>query len=596
MYSFFSPNPEAGSFFGYSLAGVPDLDGDGLGDLVVGAQLEKVENTQIQAGAIHVFSGRDGDWLYSLRTPSPVDNGRFGWNIRGLPDLDGDGSVDLLIAAPQELGPASREQGGKVYQYNGAAGELTRTFVSPDTADSGGYGRSISDMKDFDGDGIREIIIGANADGPGREGRVYIYSGGTGNLIKTLLPPESGIAYEDFGTWVAGVPDVSGDGNDDIAIGRLGGALYLYDGQSSEYLHSLLTGDLTRITGWTDALVGLNDTNGDGLGEVLQGSGEAYDTVEDSGRVFLFQSPYPTQPRIRFSATQIDFGEQDIQLTEPVEQSLFVENIGSVPVEITSLWIDNDRPDPNYEIYVPTDPTGMELLPDETFEIKVQFLPRELGEHEYRLRILTNDPLNSHVFIDVFGTGTIPTLRYLRPPEIEDGFFRDFGISVSHIPDSVAGRSPKLAVGSRGRAVIVDASTGTSEKILPWIGEGSSSNFGRPVAGVPDLTGDGIGDVVVGGKVGRAIVYDGSSGAVIRSLFSPNPDSEYYFGNSVLGCPDLTGDGYGDILVGDPWENEGQEGGTGRVYLFDGRTGEVFREFESPNPHAVNFNINRILG
>ncbi|MCA9433874.1 MAG: FG-GAP repeat protein, partial [Candidatus Omnitrophica bacterium] len=50
MYSFFSPSPEAGSFFGYSLAGVPDLDGDGLGDLVVGAQLEKVENTQIQAG------------------------------------------------------------------------------------------------------------------------------------------------------------------------------------------------------------------------------------------------------------------------------------------------------------------------------------------------------------------------------------------------------------------------------------------------------------------------------------------------------------------------------------------------------------------
>src|SRR5690606_5637807 len=73
--------------------------------------------------------------------------------------------------------------------------------------------------------------------------------------------------------------------------------------------------------------------------------------------------------------------------------------------------------------------------------------------------------------------------------------------------------------------------------------------FGDPIAGVPDLDGDGRDDVAVGARgehlnidtwqSGRVHIFSGATGALLYSLDSPNPEVQGYFGVAVAGVDDL---------------------------------------------------------
>ena len=122
-----SLNPEALGNFGVSTAGVPDLDGDGRGDVLVGAWREN--GGAEDAGRAYVFSGVTGARLRTLASPNPELDAQFGRSVAGVPDADGDGQGDLLVGAPLEDGGASNS--GRAYLFSGATGELLRTLVSP---------------------------------------------------------------------------------------------------------------------------------------------------------------------------------------------------------------------------------------------------------------------------------------------------------------------------------------------------------------------------------------------------------------------------------------------------------------------------------
>jgi hypothetical protein len=93
--------------------------------------------------------------------------------------------------------------------------------------------------------------------------------------------------------------------------------------------------------------------------------------------------------------------------------------------------------------------------------------------------------------------------------------------------------------------------------------------FGWRAAGAGDLNGDGYADLVVGAYAqdnpttneGSAYVYYGSSSGVppapAVSLDNPTGESGAFFGRAVASCGDLNGDGYADLVVGAPYQDNG---------------------------------------
>jgi hypothetical protein len=84
-----------GEGFGTSPSIAGDVDGDGRDDLIVGAwQYSRVAES---AGRAYLYSGRDGRLLKTFTCRTPGDT--FGFDAVGLGDVDGDGTVDLLITS-----------------------------------------------------------------------------------------------------------------------------------------------------------------------------------------------------------------------------------------------------------------------------------------------------------------------------------------------------------------------------------------------------------------------------------------------------------------------------------------------------------------
>ncbi len=85
----------AGEGFGIGPATAGDVDGDGRADLIVGAW--QYSAVAVSAGRAYLYSGRDGRLLktYTCRTPGDT----FGFDAVGMGDVDGDGTIDLLITS-----------------------------------------------------------------------------------------------------------------------------------------------------------------------------------------------------------------------------------------------------------------------------------------------------------------------------------------------------------------------------------------------------------------------------------------------------------------------------------------------------------------
>lgn len=134
------------------------------------------------------------------------------------------------------------------------------------------------------------------------------------------------------------------------------------------------------------------------------------------------------------------------------------------------------------------------------------------------------------------------------------------------------------ADGNRGRAYLYSGATG--DIIGPpsfYSGApGTTERFGFTVAGVGDITRDQVPDFAIGAPVGnRVVVY---SGATRQKRWEFKPDRSGSFGTSVAGAGDVDGDGVPDVVVGAPSQNTA--GGVfgkrraGAVYVFSGWTGD----------------------
>ncbi len=109
----------AGDFFGISVDLAHDIDGDGADDFIVGSHHDDPNGTQ--SGSARVFSGATSALLYEF--DGEVPDMYFGRSVAGLGDVDGDGVPDVEAGTPF-LGNATGFNHGLARVYSGKTGAL----------------------------------------------------------------------------------------------------------------------------------------------------------------------------------------------------------------------------------------------------------------------------------------------------------------------------------------------------------------------------------------------------------------------------------------------------------------------------------------
>ena len=134
------------------------------------------------------------------------------------------------------------------------------------------FGTSVSLGPDVDGDSVPDVLVGSpsleyDADVEGaRRGRVYLYSGASGAMVRSWDAPERN--ESEFGTVAVIGPDADGDGRGDMLItepGRISGSERAFLSTRGERLHQWPDAPVEEF-GWSAALGG--DVDGDGLADV----------------------------------------------------------------------------------------------------------------------------------------------------------------------------------------------------------------------------------------------------------------------------------------------------------------------------------------
>ena len=212
----------SGDLFGASVAGIGDVNGDGFGDLAVGAP-----GRSLGAGAVYVFLGGSSP----SSTPAAVISGAagdlFGTSVVGLGDVSGDNLSDYAVGAPGVQGgrgAASVFLGGsqlsttpsQIMSYPGAPlsyGERSR------------FGAALAGGGDLNTDGRPDLVVGAPGGSMGK-GSVFVFHGNTGGFAPAALLFEGATVGEHFGSALALSPfhdELTTDlavGSPDAAEGR----------------------------------------------------------------------------------------------------------------------------------------------------------------------------------------------------------------------------------------------------------------------------------------------------------------------------------------------------------------------------------------
>ena len=286
-----------------------DFNGDGRADLVITWHLD--ERPDGRMGGALMFAGTEQGLAHvpSWRMPGEKGYCALGEETVCPGDINGDGIDDLLIGE-HDWSWARRNQ-GRVLVYFGSKQGLPAqpSQIITDVAQGDRFGHGICGVGDVNGDGFRDVAIGAPQwSGPdGQTGRIKLYFGGPRGLTPAPCPPITG---ERAGEWLgarqtlAGIGDVNGDGYADLAAGALGhDGMGMGVGQIRVYLGGPRGWEprpVWRVDGLgSDATLGRNlvagDVNGDGLIDLVAGApGFGLSPAsKHAGAVFVFLGAGP---------------------------------------------------------------------------------------------------------------------------------------------------------------------------------------------------------------------------------------------------------------------------------------------------------------
>jgi PKD repeat protein len=315
-----------GDRFGH-VTSIGDLNGDGITDLAAGAYWRADPYSETGTFWI-IFMNADGSVQSSQEIgnnhggfPNILSGGEnFGSIISPIGDINDDGVTDIAVSGHDAdfIGSYSgavyillMNTNGTVASYyviNGLNTNFTNTLHSGD-----GFGRGITSLGDFDGDGVEDIAVGSMQDDDGGTDRgcMYLIMLNTDGSVKSyyLISSVSGglpftIDDYDLFSYPENIGDVNNDGITDVAVsarydddgGSNAGAVYILylnqNGTVNGYQKiSDAPGpnqvDLSAGDGFGACIKSIGDLNGDGYRELIASALADDFTGTDAGAFWI---------------------------------------------------------------------------------------------------------------------------------------------------------------------------------------------------------------------------------------------------------------------------------------------------------------------
>ncbi|MEK7083834.1 MAG: fibronectin type III domain-containing protein, partial [Patescibacteria group bacterium] len=317
----------ASDFAGQSVAGIGDVNSDGLKDFAVGA-IQNDENGS-NAGQAYIMFGKTSGWALD-RSLASVANASFlgsdagdqaGDWMDGVGDVNGDGIDDVLLCSSTEdeggvnnIGQCymilGKTSGWAMDQNLGSPSVISKAWIGTSANDL--LGISASGIGDINGDGKKDFAIGAtqNDDAGTDRGQVYIFFGTTTAWNGTSSTAYAGsdatfVGEQDSsfaGFDIAGAGDMNGDGIDDMAVTANGydngatadvGKVYIIFGKTSGWAKgvSLAAADASYMgeaaSDFLQRLIGGGDVNNDGYTDILVSAESNDEAGTSAGQTYV---------------------------------------------------------------------------------------------------------------------------------------------------------------------------------------------------------------------------------------------------------------------------------------------------------------------
>ncbi len=616
---------QGGSFFGRSIAGAGDINGDGYSDIIIGSIKWIYTSGASDQGTAFVWYG-SATALGAGPNPNPAlqlfgtgnNLAYYGWWVCGAGDLNGDGYSDVAVTAYNDnIGGETSE--GLVYVYMGAAAGLNSVPANILQSNQVGawMGRCVNTAGDVNGDGYADLLVGSPryTNGESLEGVGQIFLGsaaGVSNVSNILF--ELNNAGANLGESVCDAGDVNGDGWTDIILGA---RIYGSSGAAAVYLGGQygtnLSPTTSRYGGAANVQLGASiadagDVNGDGYADMITGAPGASNGQAGEGIAYVHYG----------SVTGIS-AVPSVQLEANIAGAQFGFSVGSAGDVNGDGYADVIVGAPfsgaNGRVYLYMGSAGgLSTVPAVTLSYGSQFgysvAPAGDVNTDGYGDIIIGAPGSNQAYVFRGSSVGLVTSYYYLLSEPQAG--SQYGCSVNTAGDVNGDGYSDVIVGARnysngqaneGVAFVYNGGTASVHEPYSRLLEVNqvAADFGVSVSGASDVNGDGFMDVVVGADLweqgqtdeGAAFVFYGSPAGVNTAGYTTLQRNQTggHMGHSVAEGGDVNGDGFADVVVGAPLNANG-ETNEGLVYVYHGSpAGITAGNYEQLEQNNANYQM-----
>ncbi len=589
---------QVGDNSGRSVSSAGDINDDGYDDLIIGAaganshagETYVVFGKGSGLGSVIELSGLGGNNGFTVKGISGgvldsngltrIGGDYSGWSVSSAGDVNGDGYADLIIGAWGVADLNDNSNVGESYIVFGKSGgfdPIDLATLSPDDGLvikghvlAGESGFSVSDVGDFNGDGIDDLIIGAKG-ANNAAGESYVVFGSTSLSSINLadLDGSNGFALNGIdpddrsGRSVSGARDVNGDGYDDIIIGAINadrgveleaGESYVIFGGPSLLRIDFDNADTVSVKEGSTGIVLNLEARLDGAGP---DEGITYSISSNNALNFTIDA---ATGELHFDPSFDESAGTDYDVTITATSSNNNNLNGSHSLTISV----NDQIDQGVEGYAPSyELSGLNGSNG--------FVLNGIGEYDS-------------------SGGSVSSAGDVNGDGIDDiivGAYRRSSPRTPQIGESYVVFGSRDANGFEA-AIELSSLDGSNGFVLKAVDIGDYS--GRSVAGAGDINGDGYSDIIISSyraeitNIGETYVVfgfntDGTAAIELSSLDGHNGfklngiDDFDNSGRSVSSAGDVNGDGYGDLIIGASKAEGNDKRDAGESYVVFGKAG-----------------------